>query len=179
MNYKQNRRRFLKTSVAGMAGMTILSECSKPITTWRFFTDKQAKVITAMTEHIIPEDDDPGAADANVINFIDKQLVSHLEEYKEQYRKGIKGILETSNLRYGKPFDELEWNDQYQIMVDLESGKVEGDTWKEISPEAFFRMIRDHTMMGFYGSPRHGGNKDYISYRMLGLDYPFVIGRNK
>jgi gluconate 2-dehydrogenase gamma chain len=33
--------------------------------------------------------------------------------------------------------------------------------------------------MGFYGSPRHGGNKDYISYRMLGLDYPLIIGRNK
>jgi gluconate 2-dehydrogenase gamma chain len=34
-------------------------------------------------------------------------------------------------------------------------------------------------MQGFYGSPRHGGNRDYLSYRMLGIDYPQVIGRNR
>ena len=34
-------------------------------------------------------------------------------------------------------------------------------------------------MQGFYGSPRHGGNKDYASYRMLGLDYPNIIGQNR
>jgi gluconate 2-dehydrogenase gamma chain len=179
MNYKQNRRRFLKTSVAGMAGMTILSECSKPISTFRFFTDEEAKVISAMTEHIIPKDDDPGAADANVINFIDKQLVNYLKEFQNLYRTGVEGILETSNIRKGKPFYELEQNDKFQMMCDLESGNVEGDTWKEINPVSFFQTIREHTMMGFYGSPRHGGNKDYVSYKMLGLDYPFIIGRNK
>ena len=40
-------------------------------------------------------------------------------------------------------------------------------------------MIRDHTMQGFYGSPRHGGNKGYASYKMLGLEYPRVIGQNR
>ena len=34
-------------------------------------------------------------------------------------------------------------------------------------------------MQGFYGSPRHGGNKDYVSYRMLGLEYPDIIGQNR
>ena len=34
-------------------------------------------------------------------------------------------------------------------------------------------------MQGFYGSPRHGGNRNYASYRMLGLEYPPVLGQNR
>jgi gluconate 2-dehydrogenase gamma chain len=39
--------------------------------------------------------------------------------------------------------------------------------------------VLDHTRQGFYGSPRHGGNRDYASYRMLGLAYPNLIGQNR
>jgi len=34
-------------------------------------------------------------------------------------------------------------------------------------------------MQGFYGNPRHGGNRDYASYRMLGLDYPQLVGQDR
>jgi gluconate 2-dehydrogenase gamma chain len=32
-------------------------------------------------------------------------------------------------------------------------------------------------MEGYYGSPRHGGNRDAVSWRMLGLDEPPLRGR--
>jgi gluconate 2-dehydrogenase gamma chain len=41
----------------------------------------------------------------------------------------------------------------------------------------FFDLVRRHTMEGYYGSPRHGGNRDAVSWRMLGLDEPPVRGR--
>jgi len=34
-------------------------------------------------------------------------------------------------------------------------------------------------MQGFYGSPRHGGNKNNVSYKMMRLDYPVIIGQNR
>jgi gluconate 2-dehydrogenase gamma chain len=34
-----------------------------------------------------------------------------------------------------------------------------------------------HTLEGYYGSPRHGGNRDAASWRMLGLDEPPLRGR--
>jgi len=37
--------------------------------------------------------------------------------------------------------------------------------------------LRDHTMMGFYGDPRHGGNKDRVSWKMLGVPDPPIRGR--
>ena len=41
----------------------------------------------------------------------------------------------------------------------------------------FFEMVRNHTLEGYYGSPRHGGNRDEVSWKMLGLDDPPLLGR--
>ena len=38
-------------------------------------------------------------------------------------------------------------------------------------------MVLDHTLQGYLGSPRHGGNKDYSSWRMLGVPPIPVRGR--
>ncbi len=38
-------------------------------------------------------------------------------------------------------------------------------------------MVLAHTMQGFYGSPRHGGNRDYASWRMLRVPASPVRGR--
>ena len=38
-------------------------------------------------------------------------------------------------------------------------------------------MVVAHTMQGFYGSPRHGGNREAMSWRMLGVPDPPVRGR--
>ena len=54
-----------------------------------------------------------------------------------------------------------------------------GDYWKDHPSANFFDMLRQHSLQGFYGSPLHGGNREYISYRMLALDYPNVIGQNR
>jgi hypothetical protein len=32
-------------------------------------------------------------------------------------------------------------------------------------------------MMSFYGDPRHGGNKDRVSWKMLGVPDPPIRGR--
>jgi hypothetical protein len=42
----------------------------------------------------------------------------------------------------------------------------------------FFSMILTHVKQGFYGHPNHGGNAEYVSWRMLGIDAPSNVGRN-
>jgi gluconate 2-dehydrogenase gamma chain len=41
----------------------------------------------------------------------------------------------------------------------------------------FFDMLVAHTMQGFYGDPRHGGNRERASWKMLGVASPPVRGR--
>jgi gluconate 2-dehydrogenase gamma chain len=56
---------------------------------------------------------------------------------------------------------------------------MEGKLWEKGLDRQFFRLIHDHAMQGFYGSPRHGGNKNNVSYKMMRLDYPVIIGQNR
>ncbi len=174
-----NRRTFMKRTALGLASLSILPYCGTSHTGWRFFTDAEAKVVIALAEQIIPADKDPGATEAGVINFIDKQLVSYYKHNQQIYRSAIIGVQETSQLLFKDAFENLNSENQIQVMVSLEDGTAKGETWKKQSSQEFFELIRQHTMQGFYGSPRHGGNKNYMSYKMIGLDYPQIIGQNR
>ncbi|HYK88923.1 MAG TPA: gluconate 2-dehydrogenase subunit 3 family protein [Acidobacteriota bacterium] len=178
MKKKLPRRQFLKgAAVAGCA--SLLPACGKLPGRWRFFTEAEAAVVSAVCEQIIPADQDAGAISAGVPNFIDKQLTGPYKRHQGVYRTGLAGVQETSRAMFGSGFETLNWDNQTSVLRALESDKAEGQAWESQSSRAFFQLIRDHTMQGFYGSPRHGGNRDYVSYRMLGLDYPQVIGQNR
>ena len=146
---------------------------------WRVLTPEEALLVEAVSEQIIPADRDPGAKEAGVVNFIDRQLDGPYKRFAVKYRKGLQCLAQTSQSMFGKPFVQLSWPDQTRLLQAMDSGKVPKDIWSDPSARDFFNMLRDHTMQGFYGSPRHGGNKNYASYKMLGLEYPRVIGQNR
>lgn len=80
---------------------------------------------------------------------------------------------------FGRAFESLAWADQTKLLQALESNKAPKDIWTSPTASEFFNLICDHSLQGFYGSPRHGGNRNYASYRMLGIEYPRVIGQNR
>jgi gluconate 2-dehydrogenase gamma chain len=175
----KDRREFIKIASAGVGSLILTSGCSKGGEKWRFFTDEEAPVVEAITEQIIPTDEDAGAREASVINFIDKQLTGFLSKHQQTYRRGIAGTQQTSVIKFGKKFELLDWNQQKEVLKNLEAGDAQGDIWKTDSASMFFRLIRNHTMQGFYGSPRHGGNRRFVSFKMLQIDYPRIYGQNR
>ena len=179
MAMKYNRRRFLKTVAAGVGGAVLLPARGADLEAWRFFTADEARLVDAITEQIIPADQDPGARDAGVVNFMDKQLAGRLRRHRQTYRDGLAGVEETSRAMFSREFVALASEQQVEVLKALESGKAKGEAWHKQSSSAFFRLLRDHTMAGFYGGPQHGGNRGYASYKMLGLDYPQIIGQNR
>jgi gluconate 2-dehydrogenase gamma chain len=140
--------------------------------TWRFFTPDEARLVEALTEQIIPADKDAGAKDAGVVYFIDRQLVGPYARFEAAYRDGLRSLQETCRRRFDKPFEALGWDDQTKILASLESGQAPRELWMAPTSREFFNLVLEHTMQGFYGSPRHGGNRDYASFKMLGLEYP-------
>lgn len=177
-----NRKEFIKVAALtaiGTGGIRFLPGCSGHNTTWRFFTDTEAKLVDAIAEQIIPSDEWPGGRDSGTTNFIDKQLVGPYKRYKAVYRKGLSAIQESCNTTYQKRFEELPWDEQTRFLENMEAGLLKGDSWSGGFDKEFFGLIRDHTMQAFYGSQIHGGNKDKMSYRMIGLDYPLIIGQNR
>jgi gluconate 2-dehydrogenase gamma chain len=96
------------------------------------------------------------------------------------YQQGIASLQATCNALYGKAFEQLETSVQIEVMQSMERKKLPEEYWtQETSQSAFFNLALSRTMQGFYGAPRHGGNKNYVSYRMMKLDYPLLVGQNK
>ncbi|HSD65542.1 MAG TPA: gluconate 2-dehydrogenase subunit 3 family protein, partial [Vicinamibacteria bacterium] len=66
---------------------------------------------------------------------------------------------------------------QTALLQDVEKGAIEDTDWAGVEPTAFFALLRSHAMMSFYGDPRHGGNKNRVSWKMLGVPDPPIRGR--
>jgi len=135
----------------------------------RFLDESEAATIAALCERIVPADADPGAAWAGVVQFIDRKLAGYYQRYQQLYRLGLRGIHQSSLALFGKPFVELSNDQQDELLHKLESNQAPGDIWKQVSAAEFFDRLVDHTIQGFYGGPRHGGNRDAVSWHMLNL----------
>lgn len=173
---KLNRRAFLQAAAAAAAAAGVTG-CSRNRSPWRFFTIDEARALAAMADQIIPPDQDPGASWAGVVNYIDRQLCGPYKELQSKYRLGLAGIDHSGRAAHGKLFADLESAQQIELLQQLETGKAQGSIWKQISSSEFFSMVVDHTMQGFYGDPRHGGNREGVSWKMLDLPYPPIRGR--
>jgi len=173
--YAVDRRGFLKTGAVAAAASAVA--CGKPASRWRALTEEEAKTLAAACDQIVPPDQDPGAAEAGVVTFVDRQLATRQKKERPRWQAGLRGLDATARRRHGKPFVDLPFEAQTAVLQDVEKGAVEAADWAGIEPAAFFALLREHTMMGFYGDPRHGGNKDRVSWRMLGVPDPPIRGR--
>jgi gluconate 2-dehydrogenase gamma chain len=159
-----NRRELLLGGTA--AGAALMSGCFSARSGWLVFTETQVGTLAALCDQIIPADDWPSASQAGVIIFIDRQLTGPYRRHRKAYRKGLEEIEKLAQSRIG-----------IEIAVATPAQQLYVARALEQQNPAFFSLVRSHTMQGYYGSPRHGGNKDAVSYRMLGLDVPLVRGR--
>jgi gluconate 2-dehydrogenase gamma chain len=176
---KLNRRDFITSASLAFGSVLLFPSCLKQKNPFRFFTPEEALCIIALCEQIIPKDESPGATDAGVIYYIDRQLSGVFYYDQEIYRESIKKLQVYCTGKFGKTFETLTTEDQIKIMKILESNQLNETEWTGTKPNDFFDLICSHTMQGFYGSPIHGGNKDYMSFEMLRIDYPLVIGQNR
>jgi gluconate 2-dehydrogenase gamma chain len=154
------------------------SACSRTRRSYRLLDDGQASTLSALCEQIIPTDETPGAAWAHVVKFIDRQLVYHYQQHVALYREGLAGLEAAALAQHRSNFAALPFDAQTSMVVALEKGELGIPTWSPAAQKAFFRTVRDHTMQGYYGDPRHGGNREMVAWRALGVPHPPVRGRD-
>lgn len=176
-----SRWHFIRMAALASGSVLLLPACANrpEKSSWRFFTEAEALLMDAIAEQIIPTDKWLGGKDAGVTNFIDKQLTGPYTRFQEIYRKGLALIRQTCEKDDQKLFEELSWDEQFLFLKKMEAGKMEWNDCETGFDRQFFGLIKKHSLQGYYGSPRHGGNKNYISYQMLRLDYPLIIGQNR
>lgn len=139
---------------AAVAGTAISCGESRGRGSWRFFTEREALVVEATCAQLIPTHRDPGAREAGVVHYIDIQLAKRLRKHQAAYRKGIAALDAGSRSKFGKGFVELTADQQVEALNALEENSG-----------AFFDVLLAQTRQGFYGDPRHGGNRDIMRAR--------------
>jgi len=166
-NHSLRRRKFLRIAGAATA-CGALASCGHEDSPWRFFTAAEGRTLEAICEQIVPTDQTPGAAWAGVVNFIDRQLKGPYRRQQAAYRSGLAEIDQAAVRKFGKTFASLDAPLQEEVLQSLEGGA-----------KRFFSTVIAHTMQGYYGDARHGGNRDAVSWRMLGVPVIPIRGRNR
>jgi len=109
--------------------------------------------------------------------FIDRQLATRAKDDLHLWRHGLAALDATARRRHETAFADLAVDDQTALLQDVEADRVDAADWSGLVASAFFDRLVSWTMMGFYGDPRHGGNRERVSWRMLGVPDPPVRGR--
>ncbi len=159
------RRDFMIATAA--AGTAVLSGCfSSHNGGWENLADADAATLKAVCDQIIPADGFPSASEAGVLTYIDRQLTRHYRRHRKAYAAGLEQADRISREHFGAGLESVTTQQQMAVVSALETQN-----------SGFFNLVREHTLEGYYGSPRHGGNRDAVSWRMLGLDEPPLRGR--
>jgi len=135
-------------------------------------SEDEWRTVEAITARIVPTDHDPGAIEANCVNFIDKALANEEADLLSTYREGLPRVDAVAVDRFGARFAEIEQDEQDEVLIALESGDVSAWSAAPVTSKEFFEIVRSHTLIGFLADPKYGGNRDYVGWKVAGYPGP-------
>jgi gluconate 2-dehydrogenase gamma chain len=133
-----------------------------------FLNLSEAATIEALTSQIIPsEEDSPGAREAGVVIYIDRSLAGFMRDLQPMYRNGLRELADLIARRHGGVlFQDLAGEQQRDIVAHLDE-VARNDPDDRLGQ--FFRVVREHTIQGFFGDPAYGGNRDVVGWKLVGF----------
>jgi len=151
----------------------------------------EAAFLSAAADTMIPADElSPSGTECGVVTFIDRQLAGAYGAAAKMYRSGpfrrgkpeqgyqlsltplqyfatgIAAANEWARKTYGKEFDRLTPSDRMSALSAMEHGTAQ---FENFSAHAFFRRLHAIVMEGFFSDPMYGGNRNKVSWAMLGF----------
>jgi gluconate 2-dehydrogenase gamma chain len=130
----------------------------------------EADTLEAIVARLIPSDSNgPGAAEARAAHYIDRALGDALASSRQAYAAGLAAVEQYARTSKGASFLRLSPADQDAVLTDLESNAATGFT---PNSDAFFELVRNHTIQGMFCDPYYGGNANFVGWDLLG--YPGV-----
>lgn len=119
----------------------------------KFFTEHELATVAVLCDIILPANDNFGSAvDAGVPDFIDF-IALDMPKNQIPLRGGLMWLDGESNRRFDKEFKSCSNEEQIQIVEDIAYPDQE-DTKEEFKPGiAFFDLMRNMTLTGYYTSP--------------------------
>jgi gluconate 2-dehydrogenase gamma chain len=159
--------------------------------TYTYFKPEEARFVEAAVARLIPADaNGPGAVEAGVPHYIDRQLGGAWGAGERLYRSGpwqqgvpgqgyqlpftpaelfhnaLRAIDEDIQRRRNTSFDRLPGPEQDAYLQSLQTGR---QSLNGVPAQIFFESLLGLTIEGFFSDPIYGGNKDMVSWKMIGF----------
>ncbi len=184
------RREFFTLSVGGVLIYTLnrqalwLNAAETPVQIpLRFFTADEARAVAVACERVFPSDDNgPGAKEAAVIIYIDRQLAGPYGRDELRYTKGP--FIDTDPSFGGYQGKESPQEIYRAGIPQLGDDFVnlapaqQDERLRKIEKTLFFQMLGDHTVEGMFCDPLHGGNADLVGWQLIGYPGPVMSWRS-
>lgn len=133
------------------------------------FTHLEYATLSAAVDRLLPKDEDPGALDANVPEYIDRILQTpEIKKLKDDFVPGLGALERRAQRMFKVGFAQATPAQQDELLaIFKESDERSGEArWYEI--------LISLTMEGFLGDPSYGGNKDQVGWKLVGFE---LVGR--
>jgi gluconate 2-dehydrogenase gamma chain len=155
-------------------------------------TATEAAFLSAAYDTFIPADKlSPSGTDCGLVTYTDRQLAGAWGNGARFYRggpflqgkpehgyqlpltpreffaAGIKAANAWTRKTYGKDFDRLAPAERDAALKAMDAGKAE---FPDFNAKPFFEALYQSAMEGFFADPIYGGNRNKVSWRMVG--YP-------
>jgi gluconate 2-dehydrogenase gamma chain len=194
-----DRRKFLlgAAPVVGLAGL-VSAGCEPssgtqvhPYAPTYFRPTEWGFVLAAVSRLIPAEGAGPGASEAGVPEFIDRQMelpyghgayfylkgpfhpesspvLGYQLRYtpREIYRFGIEDANATARQNHGVDFERLSPAQQDRFLESMEKGLL---TFPTVPAAELFAQLLENTREGYFSDPIHGGNRGMVAWRWIGF----------
>lgn len=157
-----------------------------------FFTPEEFAFVEAAVALLIPDDQyGPGALEAGVPEFIDRQMntpygsganwymqgpfnpdaVPELGYQRplvprDIYKLGIAEAEKVAQHNMGNGFAKLSVSQQTRLLTLMEKDQVE---FEQLPASLFFATLLQNTREGFFSDPIHGGNQNMVGWKLIGF----------
>ena len=142
----------------------------------RFFSQEEAVIVAAAASRIFPSDETgPGAQEAGVAIYIDRQLAGPWGKDRYRYIQGPFEEGSSSELGYqGKATPQQIYRQGLKDLkgFDRFAPAEQDQKLRQIETTLLFSLLRRNTIEGMFCDPIHGGNVDMLGWQLIGFPGP-------
>jgi gluconate 2-dehydrogenase gamma chain len=136
---------------------------------------REAQTVAAVCNRLIPSDaTGPGAREAKVARYIDRALAGDLRAFRPAYTAAILALDSYARAKHGAAFAALHPDKQDAVLTDMDLNRATPSAFVP-NGKAVFEMFRTHALQGMFGDPMHGGNANFVGWKLVRFPGPRLV----
>lgn len=148
-----------------------------------WFSGDEFETLVALCARLIPQTDRaervdlPGEVDRRLANCAgDGWRYAEMPPDPTMHRRGLRGLNETAQMRFGLRFKQLEAACQDAVLAAVQRGEAPGETWRTLSAGRYFEELLAELVDIYYAHPLAQeeigfvGMADAQGWQAIGLD---------